>query len=71
MESWGFLQKYRPYRCHLCPDGTGEFADISCGDPWYREIKEHETGYSLALARTQRGREILHAAIDAGYAVLK
>ena len=33
MEAWGFLQKYRPYRCYLCPDATAELADISCGDP--------------------------------------
>ncbi|MGH7495318.1 MAG: Coenzyme F420 hydrogenase/dehydrogenase, beta subunit C-terminal domain [bacterium] len=68
--AWGFLQKYRPYRCHLCPDGTGEFADLSCGDPWYREIEEDEPGYSLLVVRTERGRKILHAARDAGYVVL-
>jgi coenzyme F420 hydrogenase subunit beta len=66
-EAWGFVQKYRPYRCYLCPDGTGEFADIACGDPWYREIKEREEGYSLILVRTERGRKILQNAITAGY----
>lgn len=71
MDSWGFLQKYRPYRCHLCPDGTGEFADISCGDPWYREIEEGEQGHSLVLVRTERGREILEGAIAEGYVILK
>jgi coenzyme F420 hydrogenase subunit beta len=67
MSSWGFLQKYRPYRCHLCPDGTGEFADISCGDPWYREAGEGEPGRSLVLVRTERGRTILKGAIEGGY----
>jgi coenzyme F420 hydrogenase subunit beta len=71
MDSWGFVQKYRPYRCHLCPDGTGEFADISCGDPWYRQIQADEQGYSLVLVRTEKGREILHEAMEAGYVVLK
>ncbi len=71
MQSWGFLQKYRPYRCYLCPDGTSEFADISCGDPWYRKIKEGEQGYSLVLVRTERGRKILHRAIEAGYIFLE
>jgi coenzyme F420 hydrogenase subunit beta len=71
MESWGFLQRYRPYRCHLCPDGTGEFADLSCGDPWYREIPENEPGHSLVVVRTERGRRILRAAIEAGYVDLK
>src|SRR3712207_7050821 len=22
-------------RCKICPDGTGEFADIVCADAWY------------------------------------
>jgi coenzyme F420 hydrogenase subunit beta len=66
-EAWGFLQKYRPYRCHLCPDGTGEFADIACGDPWYREIKANEQGHSIILVRTDRGRAILRSAISAGF----
>ena len=57
MESWGFLQRYRPYRCYLCPDGTGELADLSCGDPWYREILEDEPGHSLVVVRTERGKE--------------
>jgi len=71
MESWGFLQKYRPYRCYLCPDGTSEFADISCGDPWYRELKEDDLGYSLVLVRTEKGRRIVRGAMEAGYVVLE
>jgi coenzyme F420 hydrogenase subunit beta len=71
MESWGFLQRYRPYRCHLCPDGTGEFADLSCGDPWYREIPEDEQGHSLVVVRTEKGRRILHSARETGYVRLK
>ncbi|MBI1911392.1 MAG: Coenzyme F420 hydrogenase/dehydrogenase, beta subunit C-terminal domain [Deltaproteobacteria bacterium] len=71
LEAWGFLQKYRPLRCYLCPDGTSEFADISCGDPWYREIKEGEAGQSLVLVRTEKGKKILYGAMNAGYVVLK
>jgi coenzyme F420 hydrogenase subunit beta len=71
MEAWGFLQKYRPYRCYLCPDGTGEFADLSCGDPWYREIREGEAGYSLVVVRNEKGKRILHEAMEAGYLTLK
>lgn len=70
-EAWAFLQAYRPFRCHLCPDSTAEFADISCGDPWYRPIEPGETGSSLVLARTERGREIVEGAIEAGYVRLK
>lgn len=67
-ESWGkILSHYSQFRCRLCPDGTGEFADISCGDPWHREIKPGETGRSLVLVRTARGREVLRKAMEAGY----
>lgn len=67
IEAWGFLQKYRPLRCYLCPDGTGEFADISCGDPWYRESGDREPGLSMVLARTGLGRKIISSAVEAGY----
>lgn len=70
-ESWGFLQKFRPYSTHLCPDGTGEDADISCGDPWYREVKSGELGSSLVVVRTNRGRAIIRKAMEAGYVTLE
>ncbi|MCI0513750.1 Coenzyme F420 hydrogenase/dehydrogenase, beta subunit C-terminal domain [candidate division KSB1 bacterium] len=66
-EAWGNLQKYRPFRCYLCPDATSECADIACGDPWYREIQPDDPGHSLILVRTEKGRQILHRALDAGY----
>lgn len=66
-DSWGFIQKYRPFRCYLCPDLTAEFADISVGDPWYRETGESEPGRSLVLIRTERGREIFRHAREQGY----
>jgi len=71
MDAWGFVQKYRPYRCYLCPDGTSEFADLSCGDPWHRQVKEGEQGYSLVLVRTERGRQILQSALQDGYVTLE
>jgi coenzyme F420 hydrogenase subunit beta len=66
-EAWAFLQQYRPYATHLTPDGTGEDADISCGDPWYREPRQDEAGSSLILVRTELGRQILQSAVAAGY----
>jgi coenzyme F420 hydrogenase subunit beta len=67
-QSWGgILSKHGQTRCRLCPDSTGEFADISCGDPWYREVKPGEKGWSLVLARTERGREILRDAMESDY----
>ena len=70
-ESWGYLQKYRQWRCYICPDHTGEFADISVGDPWYRETSPDEPGKSLIIARTQKGLEIIKAAEAAGYLALE
>lgn len=71
-ESWGnILSHYGQFRCRLCPDSTGEFADISCGDPWYREVQPGEPGRSLVLARTARGRHVLHRAMEAGYLQLE
>jgi coenzyme F420 hydrogenase subunit beta len=66
-ESWSFLQKYRSFRCNLCPDGLGELADISCGDAWHRHKTSNSHGLSLVLIRTERGREIFHNAMKAGY----
>jgi coenzyme F420 hydrogenase subunit beta len=66
-ESWAYLQSYRPWSVHIWPDGAGEHADISCGDPWYREVNPGEAGSSLVLARTARGREFVEAAIEAGF----
>jgi coenzyme F420 hydrogenase subunit beta len=70
-ESWAFLQRFRPYRCHLCPDGTGELADIACGDPWCRTPRPGELGRSLVVVRTERGRQIVRGAIREGYVRLR
>lgn len=69
-ESWGYLQKYRQWRCYICPDHTAEFADIAVGDPWYREIEDGELGSSLIIARTEKGLNYLKAAEKAGYITL-
>ena len=70
-ESWGFVQAFRPFSTHLCPDGSGEDADLSCGDPWYREVKPGEPGSSLVLVRTTHGQRLLQNAIRAGYVTLQ
>ncbi len=66
-ESWNKLQKRRPFRCHLCPDGLGQFADISCGDAWHKYSCDNNQGSSIIIVRTQRGANILHNAMKAGY----
>ena len=71
-ESWGeILQKHRQWRCYVCADHTGEFADVAVGDPWYRPIAPDEPGQSLVLARTERGRRFVRAAMEAGYLELE
>jgi len=70
-DSWGRLTGYRTLRCHLCPDGLGRVADISCGDAWEQFDHNGDAGRSIAIVRTTRGQEILHRAMDAGYVELK
>ncbi len=72
-ESWGRLTAYRPLRCHLCPDGLGRLADISCGDAWHRHggPGDSDPGRSLVLVRTPLGRRILAEAAAAGYVRLE
>jgi len=70
-ESWGFLQRYRQWRCYICPDHSGEFADLAVGDPWYRPTVPDEPGKSLIVVRSERGRRLLHEAAAAGYLVLE
>ena len=66
-DSWAFLQAHRPWSVQLWPDGSGELADISCGDPWYEEPDGKNPGFSLVVVRTERGREIIEGAMAAGY----
>lgn len=67
--SWGtVLNKHLQFRCKICPDGTGEFADIVCADAWYGkngypDFTERD-GRSLILSRTSRGEEIVADAIS-------
>lgn len=65
--AWAYLQSFRPWAAHMWPDGAGELADISCGDPWYEEPDGENPGFSLIVARTKLGQEILEGAIATGY----
>lgn len=67
-EGWGkFLQSERRWRCRICSDHTGAFADISVGDPWHAPPNgDQDQGRSLIIARTKRGQEFVEAAICEG-----
>lgn len=66
--AWGdILSTDRQWRCQVCPDHTGEFADIALGDPWYRSVHPGDKGSSLIIVRTERGRRVLRTALDGGY----
>jgi hypothetical protein len=70
-EGWGrILQSERRWRCRVCADHTGAFADISVGDPWHAPPEgDTDAGRSLIVARTPRGRAFVEAAIAAGVLV--
>ena len=66
-QAWGeVLTAHQQWRCKVCADHTGEFADIAVGDPWHRKVEPGEAGSSLILARTPHGRAIIERAIESG-----
>ena len=65
-ESWGYLQASRQWRCYICPDHSGEYADISAGDAWYKKSESDNPGVSLIVVRTSRGKDLLDRAIADG-----
>ncbi|GIX19291.1 MAG: hypothetical protein KatS3mg120_0967 [Erythrobacter sp.] len=70
--SWGsILNRHLQFRCKICPDGIGEFADIVCADGWHvdkagRPLFAESDGRSLILTRTAKGEAMLQAAMAAG-----
>jgi coenzyme F420 hydrogenase subunit beta len=66
--SWGtILNKHIQFRCKICPDGTGEFADIVCADAWYGkdgypDFTERD-GRSLILTRSTFGEALVNEAL--------
>jgi coenzyme F420 hydrogenase subunit beta len=60
------------WRCKICPDATGELADLSCPDGWVldddgRPLHEEAPGVNAIVERTQAGSELVAAATAAGY----
>ena len=71
-ESWGnILSRHVQFRCKICPDGTGGFADVVCADAWETDVQgypllEERDGSSLVVTRTDKGAALVQAAVDAG-----
>ena len=72
-ESWGtVLNKHLQFRCKICADGTGEFADITCADAWEASENgypsfEEKKGISLIITRNTNGKQLLDDVIESGY----
>lgn len=70
--SWGtILNRHLQFRCKICPDGTGEFADLVCADAWYGkdgypDFTEAE-GRSLIVVRTAAGQKLFERALAEGW----
>jgi coenzyme F420 hydrogenase subunit beta len=57
------------FRCKICPDHSGEQADITVMDDWPggRPIRDERDGFVIIQARTKRGEKLLIDAHRAGY----
>lgn len=58
------------FRCKICPDATGELADVACPDSWNmvdgQPVHQEAPGANLFIARTRRGEELVAAAAASG-----
>lgn len=76
-DSWGgILSNHTQFRCKICPDGSGGFADVVCADAWYGDARGYPQfaeapGRSLILTRTAKGADLLRRATDGGYLVVE
>ena len=57
------------FRCKICPDHTGELADITSVDDWPGGAPEGDerVGRCLVVARTRAGDALFREAVKAGY----
>ena len=70
--SWGrILNRHLQFRCKICPDGIGEFADIVCADGWHCDeagnpLFDEQEGRSVILTRTLKAEALLGRAMASG-----
>ncbi|HEV7252813.1 MAG TPA: Coenzyme F420 hydrogenase/dehydrogenase, beta subunit C-terminal domain [Mesorhizobium sp.] len=70
VETWSNeLNQGIQFRCKICPDSTGEQADLVCSDAWDGAegypLGDGE-GYNAIIARTAKGLELLRDMIGSG-----
>jgi coenzyme F420 hydrogenase subunit beta len=69
-ETWSEeLNQEIQFRCKICPDSTGEHADIVCGDAWETVdgyAHAEQDGWNSVIARTAAGDRLLRDAENAG-----
>lgn len=53
-------------RCLLCVDIANEFTDISVGDAWAPVYEERGKGFSIVIARSDAGKEIVNEMKEEG-----
>lgn len=58
-----------PRRCLVCPDLTNEFADISVGDAWNKELGR--SGWSTLIVRSAAGQGLMDRAVKGGDIAIK
>lgn len=61
------IANYKRDRCEMCIDWSAELSDLSLGDFWDPGMKPGiELGTSTCIVRSQRGEDLLRAAVAAG-----
>lgn len=77
-EFWGTENWQLPWRCKVCPEGSGETADLAAGDAWpdggntqgSSFDEDRDPGTNIVVVRTTAGEELMDAAIESGHVTL-
>lgn len=47
------------HRCFVCPDATGELADIACGDAWITRFTNDKKPWSMVICRNKEAETLI------------
>ena len=53
------LHLFSQKKCIYCSDHTAEFADVSCGDAWLRELKSEPIKHSIFITRNRKSDDLV------------